>query len=854
MYNAFISYSHAADGQLAPAIQSALEKFAKPWYKIRALNIFRDESSLAATPKLWENIKTALDNSEYLIYMASPESASSKWVNKEIEFWLEYKDINSILIVLTRGSINWNLAQNNDKSLDNSLPDVLLKNLNHEPFYIDLRHASNKDSIDLKNSLFKKEILKLAAQLHGKPPKDLASEEVKVHRRMRQMQNVVISVISALVILAFVQMQSASKRKDAALLHFQAKEMESKDPTVALRLIEEALLLQDNAEFKNSLFSLINNFSFYKVILSNKAPIRDFEVSKNGDTIFTCDNTGKVKIWQNNGQLIKEFIAHNKELSSIAISPNGKYIVTGSQDNSLKLWNTNGDLLKHFQGHSSGVTTVNFSPNGEQILSGSDDNTLILWNLDGSVIQSFKGHNSFVQSAVFSPNGDKILSGAWDKKALLWDLRGNILTEFKNQYDKVNDVAFSPDGKLVLVGSEDNIARLYDLQGQLLSEFIGHLDEIKTVAFSKDGKFVITGAYDYTVKQWFLDGTFWNEFLGTKGAVNEVLYIPQQNKILSAGQDGLLRAWLLEDIEITEFDSNTISATSMKLDMESKHVIFGQHNGNISLYDDTGYKNNEFSVDSTAIQSIDSNSSMNLILSSSRNSATLFNMEGEKIAQLKGHQSLITDVEISKNGQLLLTGSKDGTVILWNRNGNEMLKFHQSEAEVSALAFGENNELIVVGYSDQTIFSWDLYGNKTNQFKGLQKSITSVKIISNDQYVLASSEDETARLWSINGQKITEFKGHVDHVKFVTISSNGKYILTASKDNEIILWARNGKIISRYVSLWDIQDIEFTDDGKGFYIGTSHGLFKRKINWIDDFEMIEIEPLSIKQQKLYGLK
>ena len=34
-YDAFISYSHAADGQLAPAIQSALHRLAKPFYRMR---------------------------------------------------------------------------------------------------------------------------------------------------------------------------------------------------------------------------------------------------------------------------------------------------------------------------------------------------------------------------------------------------------------------------------------------------------------------------------------------------------------------------------------------------------------------------------------------------------------------------------------------------------------------------------------------------------------------------------------------------------------------------------------------------------------------------------------------------
>ena len=48
-YHAFISYSHAADARLAPALQSALHRLAKPLYRLRALNVFRDKTGLAAT-------------------------------------------------------------------------------------------------------------------------------------------------------------------------------------------------------------------------------------------------------------------------------------------------------------------------------------------------------------------------------------------------------------------------------------------------------------------------------------------------------------------------------------------------------------------------------------------------------------------------------------------------------------------------------------------------------------------------------------------------------------------------------------------------------------------------------------
>ena len=57
LYNAFLSYSHAADDKLAAAVQHALHSFAKPWHKLRRLRIFRDKTTLAMTPKLWPAFK-----------------------------------------------------------------------------------------------------------------------------------------------------------------------------------------------------------------------------------------------------------------------------------------------------------------------------------------------------------------------------------------------------------------------------------------------------------------------------------------------------------------------------------------------------------------------------------------------------------------------------------------------------------------------------------------------------------------------------------------------------------------------------------------------------------------------------
>src|SRR5262249_52697029 len=63
-YDAFISYSGTGDAKLGPVLQRGRQQFAKPWYRLRALRIFRDDASLSANPDLWGSMTDALDQSD----------------------------------------------------------------------------------------------------------------------------------------------------------------------------------------------------------------------------------------------------------------------------------------------------------------------------------------------------------------------------------------------------------------------------------------------------------------------------------------------------------------------------------------------------------------------------------------------------------------------------------------------------------------------------------------------------------------------------------------------------------------------------------------------------------------------
>src|ERR1700724_89592 len=73
-YKAFISYKHHVSTSFALRLEQVLKAYAKPLLA-RPIRIFRDEKHLAPGVDLPKLIVDALDESEFLILLASPEAA-----------------------------------------------------------------------------------------------------------------------------------------------------------------------------------------------------------------------------------------------------------------------------------------------------------------------------------------------------------------------------------------------------------------------------------------------------------------------------------------------------------------------------------------------------------------------------------------------------------------------------------------------------------------------------------------------------------------------------------------------------------------------------------------------------------
>lgn len=215
-YDAFISYSHARDRGIATALQDVVQRLGKPWYRRRALRVFRDDTSLAATPALWPSIVDALDGSRFLILLASPEAAASRWVDLEVEHWLAHRGADTLLLALTAGELNWDEAAGDFAwSAQTPLPPALKGRFAHEPRWVDVRDWRLRAAPGAQD--FVARAADLAAVVRGMPKEDLLSEELRLQRRALRLAWSAAAAMLGLAVAAGAAGWMAANERDRAL-------------------------------------------------------------------------------------------------------------------------------------------------------------------------------------------------------------------------------------------------------------------------------------------------------------------------------------------------------------------------------------------------------------------------------------------------------------------------------------------------------------------------------------------------------------------------------------------------------------------------------------------------------------
>ena len=844
-YHGFISYSHAADVKLAPKLESALKKLVRPWYKIKARNIYRDQTNLAVSPHLWANIERALSGSENFILMASKEAATSKWVNREVEYWLKHKSLEDLIIVLTDGEIIWDDARNKFNSEKTSaLPKALMGAFTMEPLYVDLRAVKAENDLSLNNPKFKNAVAPVAAKLHDKTVDDLIGEDMRQHKKSIRLAWSAVVLLFALTIASSVAGYLAVQRQKTARsgeLAAYASLALTNDPNLSFRLAEAAVNMAPTFHARKALWDAYN-LPLQSTLSGHTNDINSVIYSPDGSNIVTTSSDNTARVWRAaTGEELFVLSGHKLRVVSAEFSRNGNRIVTTSAYGTVHVWDArNGKSLEELGdiGIHGLVISATFFENG-RIGTISQDGSIIEW--DGTEQKKELSLSPGIAKATFSPNGSYITAAKQQASiAGLWNSsNGKLLKILEGHDGAITSISFSPNGDRIVTASTDGTARVWEIEGNKAPLVLrGHRGAVNHADFSSNGFVIITGSEDGTVRFWNTrNGHSTREQVSISGPISYVALSPKNDTFVTVSQNAMqAHIWRTDSHqELTEFagHESNFPVTQTEFSSDGKRILTASIDGTARIWDSMNGTNvtsilmpNEEGIESTAFLHSDNRY---ILTATESGKVFVWDVETETLHRFFPlPQSMHTTAAFSPDGSIVITWSRFTPPRIWDSmTGIILTTFHNTVERISFVSFSPDSRYVATVSIDGIIQIWDVKNGNEICTLTEDKSVVSVLKFSADGHrlVTAAIGNPLATVWDVfDCRRIAILEGHKGMITSAAFSFDGKSIITGSDDgtvrifeygkaDPIILAAHEGKVLT----------VEYSPDGKRIVTGSNDG-------------------------------
>ena len=851
-YRAFLSYSHR-DDQWGSWLHKTLERtridkdlvgrdtpFGAVPSSLRP--IFRDRDDYSPGESLSEKTKAALESSDFLIVVCSPNSANSFYVNEEIRLFKKMGRQGRILPVIVDGEPGDPERECFSKALRFKVDrDGVLTDQREEPLAADARpRGDGREGARLK----------LVAGLLGLALDEIVRRAERERRRVLRLWigglSVIAVVFAGLGLLAEINRREAARQRDivqvsqSQYVAQQARRVASEgdaatavalalevlpapgDERPHVQLAEEALLdalrrlhertvVRDhggavwNVQFSPDGARLITYFvggvrvldvASSRTIATLKGE-NDFvatpALAPDGKRIALAYKDAVVRVWEvETGREIAVLRGHEKSANSLAFSLDGQRLLTASGDRTARLWDAvAGKELEVLRGHEDELTDARFSPDGTRIVTTSYDKTARLWPSDGKgppVV--LEGHTGFVVHAAFSPNGARLVTSGFDATARLWDVAaGKEIATLTGHENIVIMAAFSPDGSRVITASDDKSIGLWDgWTGRRLDFLRGHEAIVNTVAYSRDGAWILSASEDGTARLWnSKDGQPMLILRGHDGPIVDASFSSDSALVATAGIDGTARLWVgLPARDAMVLRGHGREVTSVMFSSDGTRLATASRDNTIGLWD---------------LRSGDRLASLETpmifpVLWAAPEGVRL--VSDEQLGDLRSGWTRATQLRDIASGKVLET---------W-KGGIAREQPHAISADGS---------LIAVDSLEGERSIWDTRsGQRVSVLQGEPMQAPKSWFSPDGSLIIGTHMDGAAHVWRIvDGEETAVLKHDGLAVNAAAFSPDGKRAATASLDNIARVWdlAQSRVLFTLRGHQSGLTDISFSRDG-----------------------------------------
>ena len=834
-FDAFVSYSHAADGRLAPALQTALQSIGKPWYRRRALRVFRDTTSLSASPELWPAIERALERSRHFILLVSPDAAASPWVDQEVGWWRAHRESATCLIALTAGELGWD-ERRADFTAESSVPPSLRGWFPSDPLWIDLRWAHDKDHLSTRNPTFRDAAATLAAPIR-ESTRTSSSERTSASTGVRSGSRAPPSRCwrcsrsrrsppGSLPRSNAAARSSRRGRRPRSRCRRPRRSSRRRGPTSRSsspsRRTPRARATRRGAACCRRWPERATPASS-RSFTATPTTCRRSLCSPDGRTLASgsggLGNDHTIRLWDvgTHRPLGKPITGHRDNINQLAFSSDGRTLVSASAafDNTVRFWNvgTQEQLGAPLKGEP-GTT-------GDML--SSDGRTFTVATGDGVELRDLRSRklvgapiDSAEESAVLSPDGRVVATfspGSEEGTIQLWDVRTRrrLGAPLRHPGD-VTDVVFSRDGrKLASFGRERSLV-VWNVARRTRIGAAPRGTTYTAAAFSPDGR-TLAVADNRTIQ--LLDSRLQfrlaEPLAGHADLITNLAYSPDGRLLASSSYDDTVRLWdvrkrsafgtplagFFDWVHSVAFspDGRTLAAAGRDEYVQFWNVRTKQTLGDPLEGHSEWVNSVAFSPDGRTLAS-----------AADDGDVLLWDVRAKKATgqPIRGHGgNEVTGVAFSPDGRLLASSGFDGRTRFWDvrtrKQAGRPLKNPVDETTGTpepgyGVAFSPDGEIVATeGTADAAIRLWDVRTRKQIG-KALQTNTNGVGGIAfspDGQTIASGTDDGTIQFWDVStGTRRASFAAHgdADGVSSVAFSPDGHTLASASWDHTVKLW------------------------------------------------------------------
>jgi len=289
----------------------------------------------------------------------------------------------------------------------------------------------------------------------------------------------------------------------------------------------------------------------------------------------------------------------------------------------------------------------------------------------------------------------------------------------------VHAVDFSPDGRILASGSNDKSIFIWNVYGECenVAVLAGHTSAILEVHFSTDGSLLYSCSADKSCAVWDVEaGKRLKKLNGHTAIVNSAAPSRRGPPLLvSGGDDGTVKIWDLRARRCVHTFEHSYQILSVAFDGNGERAFAGTLDDTIMVFD---------------------------------------LKEREHTFSLEGHADSITGVDVSHDGNFLLSNSMDNTVRKWDIRpfcaGNRQLHVfrgptHDAEKSLHRVRWSPDDRFFSVGSANRQVYIYDVTSTQLlYRLPGHRGAVHEAVMHPKEPIVASVSSDKTIYLGELD--------------------------------------------------------------------------------------------------------